>query len=382
MADQRESLPELDPAILRGPVREALGSDLAELVDWQARALQGGATRSTSVYRVEGLARAHGATLPWSLVLKVCRPRAGGDDPSQWNYWKREPLAYHSGLLRDLPGGVVAPRWFGNVERPDGAVWLWLEDVAGVRERPWPADDFGRAARRLGRFNGAYLAGRPRPAAPWLGRGRLRAWVAFCAPAVAALPRHLAHPLVRGRFGDATVTALQRLWAERETFLDALERLPRTFCHLDAFPRNLVVRRGVDGDDRLVALDWAGAGIGAVGEELAPLVASSLLFFEADVAAAQELDTLTFAHYLAGLREAGWPASEPAVRFGYTAAAALRYGLGLALDVGIAADERAHGWAEQVLGRSVEEMLARDAALADFLAARGEEARQLLPLAR
>ena len=270
MAEQREPLPELDPAILRGPVREALGSDLAEPVDWQARALQGGATRSTSVYRVAGRARARGATLPWSLVLKVCRPRAGGDDPSRWNYWKREPLAYHSGLLRDLPGGVVAPRWFGNVERPDGAIWLWLEDVAGVRERPWPIDDFGRAARRLGRFNGAYLAGRPLPAAPWLGRGRLRAWVAFCAPAVAALPRHLAHPLVRGRFADATVSALRRLWVERETFLDALERLPRTFCHLDAFPRNLVVRRDIAGDDRLVALDWAGAGIGAVGEELAP----------------------------------------------------------------------------------------------------------------
>jgi hypothetical protein len=47
-------------------------------------------------------------------------------------------------------------------------------------------------------------------------------------------------------------------------------------------------------------------------------------------------------------------------RFGYTAAAGLRYGLGIALDAGIAGDEQHHAWVEQVLGRSVDEMVARD----------------------
>jgi hypothetical protein len=173
----------------------------------------------------------------------------------------------------------MAPRCFGVTEQLGGEVWLWLEDVADLGQHQWSLDEFDRAARHLGRFNGAYLAGQPLPVYPWLSQGRLRAWVAFCADAVAALPRNLRHPLVRDRFSDAAVSRLLQFWTERETFLDALDRLPRVFGHLDAFPRNLVVRHSGSGD-QLVAIDWASVGFGAVGEELAPLVASSCAAFE------------------------------------------------------------------------------------------------------
>ena len=201
--------------------------------------------------------------------------------------------------------------------------------------------------------------------------------MAFCADAVAALPRNLRHPLVRDRFSDAAVSRLLQFWTERETFLDALDRLPRVFGHLDAFPRNLVVRHSGSGD-QLVAIDWASVGFGAVGEELAPLVASSLIFFEVDASIAHELDTVAFMGYIEGLRDAGAHVDEAAVRFGYTAVAGLRYGLGIALDVGIAGDEQHHAWVEQVLGRSVEEMVTRDAAVADLLGEQIDEAHDLL----
>jgi len=66
------------------------------------------------------------------------------------------------------------------------------------------------------------------------------------------------------------------------------------------------------------------------------------------------------------------------VRFGYTAALALRYGLGGALDIGIVADESMHAWAEQVLGHPIQELMERTASGASFFLQRADEARQLL----
>lgn len=373
----RDPLQDIAPAVLQPLVQAVLNDPTAGLRDWRVAPIYGGAATNTALYRIAGSAERQGTLGPWSLVLKVFRPRADADDAHRWNYWKREPLVYQAGLLVGLPGGLVAPRCFGVTEQPDGQVWLWLEDVPDLAWQQWSLDDFGRAARQLGRFNGAYLAGHALPDHPWLSRGWQRAWVALCTEAVAALPRNLEHPLVRDRFSDPAVSRLLQLWADRETFLDALDRLPHCFGHLDAFPRNLAVHHTAGGD-QLVAIDWASAGFGAVGEELAPLVASSLIFFEADVAIAHELDTVAFAGYIDGLRDAGAKVDEGLVRFGYTAVAGLHYGLGIALDVGIAGDEQHHAWVEQVLGRSVDEMVARDAGVADFLVALIDEARDLL----
>jgi hypothetical protein len=262
-------------------------------------------------------------------------------------------------------------------EQPGGEVWLWLEDVAELDQHQWSLDDFARAAQHLGRFNGAYLAGQTPPDYPWLSQGRLRAWVAFCAEAVAALPSNLRHPLVRDRFSEAAISRLLQLWADREALLAALDRLPRVVGHLDAFARNLAMRGTATGD-QLMAIDWASVGFGAVGEELAPLIAASLIFFEADVSSAHELDVVAFTEYTNGLRDAGARVDAAAVRFGYTAVAGLRYGLGMALDIGLAGDEPQHAWVEQVLGHSVEAMLTRDAAVADFLAEHIDEAHDLL----
>lgn len=378
MQPNRDPIAAIDSTALQTLIHTLLEDTAAQLLDWQAEPVYGGAATNTALYRVSGHAAVQGAAITWSLILKVFRIRGRVDDPRRWNYWKREPLAYQSGLLTQLPGGVVAPRCFGVVEQSDGEVWLWLEDVAGLGRQQWSLRDFGRAARQLGRLNGAYLAGRAQPSYSWLSQGRLRGWVALCADAVAALPSNLRHPLVRDRFSDAAVGQLLRLWAEREAFLGALDRLPRVLGHLDAFPRNLHVRGGASGD-RLVAIDWASVGFGVVGEELAPLVAASLIFFEADMSSANELDAVAYARYIEGLRDAGARIDDAAVRFGYLAVACLRYGLGIALDIGIATDEQHHDWATQVLGQSVEAMLARDAAVAEFLSKHIAEARDLLP---
>jgi len=173
-------------AALAAPLRCLLGSNQVTAATWQVAPLQnslGGATGG--IFRVEGSAHDGGGSIPFALVLKVIQAPTGDPagtppvnaDPADGFYWKREVLAYQSGLLADLPG-VVAPQCYGVEKQADGTVWLWLEAVQDDGGPAWPLDSYGTAARHLGQFNGAYLAGRPRPGYSWLSRHWLRDWVA------------------------------------------------------------------------------------------------------------------------------------------------------------------------------------------------------------
>ena len=97
------------------------------------------------------------------------------------------------------------------------------------------------------------------------------------------------------------------LWADRESFLAALDRLPQTLQHSDAGRKNLFLRRSDAGKAETIAIDWGWIGIGPIGSELAPLVASaSLWFMDVQPEDLPEVEQIAFAGYLQGLREAGW----------------------------------------------------------------------------
>lgn len=187
------------------------------------------------------------------------------------------------------------------------------------------------------------------------------------------------HPLVRRAFPADVADGVFRLWAERDALLEALNRLPRAFCHLDAFGRNLFARRGADGRHQTVAIDWCYVGTGAIGEEIVPLVSGGLLFGDLELDKAPELDTIVFDGYVEGLREAGWRGDRRMVRFVYTAASALRYGIGYPqLELPVLLDESRHAWAEQLMGRPMEEVADQDAECRRFLLGLADEARGLL----
>jgi hypothetical protein len=179
--------------------------------------------------------------------------------------------------------------------------------------------------------------------------------------------------LIRRCWPGGLLGRVQRLWEEREAFLDALEGLPQTLCHLDAFPRNLLVDQDAG---EVVALDWSYAGIEAVGAELAPMVTASVCFFDAEPEQMGSIDQVVFDGYVQGLRAAGWTGSREIVRLGYTAAASLRYGL-FPLGVFILS-ERLRDHFERVFAHPVTEILDRWAEVAGFLLGRADEARQLL----
>ena len=259
------TLPALDSALLTGPVRRALRSESAQIGTWRCRPISYAHTDAVTsgLFRVSGIAQDGSAAVSWSLVLKIVRAQDGNDDPALAHYWKREVLAYQSGLLDDLPGGLVAPRCAGIMERLAGEAWLWLEDVTDTSPSRWPPAYYGTVGRRLGRFNGEYLAARPLPADPGLRTAWLRAYLARNASAIARLADDTEHPLLRRVYPAPIREGIVRLWTERDTFLAALrQRIPSMVLNghpTERLPNNINLSfPGLDAETLLLTLDRAG----------------------------------------------------------------------------------------------------------------------------
>lgn len=131
-----------------------------------------------------------------------------------------------------------------------------------------------------------------------------------------ALPRLAAAYLDR----RAEASRDEPLWVDRVLLLAALDRVPRTLCHLDFWPRNLF-----DDDGVTVAVDWAFVGLGAVGEDAGNLVPDAVFDGFLPPERIDELHDLVWAEYLGGLRDAGWTGEERDARLGFCLGAALKY---------------------------------------------------------
>jgi hypothetical protein len=300
---------------------------------------------------VSGAARG----VPWSLFLKIAKPVENWGDTASWI---REVRAYQSGFLDDLPGNLAAPRCFAIAERDTDEFWIWLQDLQDSIGDKWPPQRYGLAARHLGQFNGTYLAGRPLPAYDWFSKEWLRNFMTPYGALIERLQQPPLPPLLRRACPPDLIPGLIRFWRERERFLHALEQLPQTVCHLDAFRRNLFACDDPHGAAKTVLIDWAFTGIGAIGEELAPLIV--MYRAEQSRSAEQGLDIaeLAFQGYQEGLDDVGWRGDPRFVQLGFLIAASLRYGLmwpNIALQWG-QLDEKQRTQMEQTYKISLTEM--------------------------
>ena len=171
---------------------------------------------------------------------------------------------------------------------------LWLEDLVDTAGPSWPLARFALAARHLGRFNGTYLDGRPLPNDAWLNQRLLRTRADRNAAFWSNLDAVRGLPLFRRGWPDDLGERAFSLFQERHVLLDLLERLPQTLRHADAGRRNLFARDS--GSTReTVAIDWAYTGVGPIGEEVAPLVVASAIWFNGVTPAElPELDAIAF----------------------------------------------------------------------------------------
>lgn len=256
----------------------------------------------------------------WSVVRKEIGPGGEGrahwatsEQPDHWNYWRREPLAYRSGLAASAYGGsgIRAPHLLAAYDRPGGGVALWLEDAVGEPGEQWDVAAMAGFAQALGRGQGRYLAGRRLPDDGWLSRRWIRQYVA-AKPVDGSPPGDDA-------YGDLR-PGLARLWTDRGRLLDVVEALPQTLCHLDVWPKNLIRSAG-----GYVLLDWSFVGIGAVGEDAGNLVPDCVWDGFLPTAVLPEMAEAVWTGYLRGLREAGWSGDERLARLGFTAGGAVKY---------------------------------------------------------
>jgi Phosphotransferase enzyme family len=229
---------------------------------------------------------------------------ARDQDPCRWNYWAREPLAY-AHRLTDVyaEAGIHAPVCLGS--HIDGReAWLLLEWVEGQPGESWPVGPYGPAAEALGRAQARFLVGEPLPAFPWLSRGFLREYSSEKVVQWELLDDDATwqHPIARKVFPAALRDGARFVHANRERLYRISESLPRTLCHLDFWPKNLVRRPGGE----VVLIDWAFAGLGSIAEDVGNLVPDAC--FDHFIRAEQlsELQQLIFDGYLRGLRSGGW----------------------------------------------------------------------------
>jgi len=336
-----------------------------------------------TIYRFQGKAKTNTEIFPWSLILKVVRlSNSDSIDRSQPNnqrYWKREPLAYQSGFLAQLPGPLVAPRCFDIIQYTDNEFWLWLEDVTETTQVSWSTERYRRMAQHIGQFSGAGLQNKNWLDQSWLGKDMQRAQGREMESVFMEQLPEVQHDLLVQRFmSNDTYQRIMRLWQDREHFYANLDRLPQTVCHRDACYVNLFSRQKRDGTIQTVAIDWEDVSLGAVGEDLVALVVISLMSNHIDFSDSLAFEASVFESYLQGLRDSGWNGEPGLVRLGYTAAF-IRYGLGLVhFIVGFAVDEQNRTRFQERMGKPIEEIADQWANLYRFILGRTDEARNLM----
>lgn len=379
-------LPVLDRQMVAALMCQVLGSQEIELLKWQVREVADWTGAATSgVYRVAGTGCDQNREVEWSLILKVIsRTPAGkapaGSEQEHVLYWKREALVYQSDLLDDLPGGLRGPGCYSIMERSDESVWLWLEDVKECYGPRWPLEQYARTAQSLGQMNGAYLAGRPLPSYPWLvrtgsPRGLLEhyGWMWK----IVYDPSTWQHPLLHAAFPLPIAVRLLRLWKDRDALLNVLERLPQTFCHLDAWRRNLFAAPEGDGQHQLIAIDWAYPGLGTIASDIGDLFAASFSMFGVEACDPRTIDATIFGSYLEGLSTAGWRGDRRMVRCAFAIFAALKYGCFVHWLYQIVEESR-HAYWERRTGHPLDDCLQNQAMLIYYLLDLADEARNLI----
>jgi len=380
-----EWLQNLPASDLEPIVCQILNQPKVEILNWEVRPLVGGAAEYVGlgfgVYQVTGQARFDGSDTSWVAVAKILGPseHVEYNSPASTVYWKREVLVYQAKLLEQLPGNMVAARCYKVQEMPDEQHCIWLEAVEEII-KDWEMEHHQLAARHLGQFNGAYLAGHPLPEQKdWMMPGRMHQWLELLPPDRDKLIQFSESDL-GGWLSRHSVDRIMNLWEKRKTLVDAYDRLPTCYCHHDAFRRNLMLRKRKDNILETVAIDWAFTGPGKVGEEIAVTTCRLLWGMDVSVMQAHDFDAAVFEGYSAGLRDAGWKGDLQLARFGYWATVGLTSGVAFSVYM---SDGLAHSGEytmfEAFIGHPADDIIEQWAEVVPFLLDMGEKALTLLP---
>ena len=321
---------EVDSALLAA-VRKQVNDPDAEILSLEHRPLGGGLLDAVAggegLLLHRGQVKSSRGDQTFELVEKICRVLPEGLEPDSWLYWKREALAYQSGLLDDMPPGLTSPNCFGVAYTSLPSARIFLEAIVDNQPR-WSSETHARVGEALGLFNGHHLGVPDMDRRSWMAIGRAHSWVALAAEAFGDFGVLRSDPMLSRWIGGSNVARTIGLWRELEVLRAALADLPRCFCHHDAFKRNILFRKSADAPLDPVAIDWAFAGYGVLGEDLAANIGASLQLLEIDAVDGPVIANAIYKGYLSGLRKSGWSGAESDVRLGFCATTAMTFALG------------------------------------------------------
>lgn len=354
--DPPAAITALKPDAILSAARRNLGITGGSLRSWHAETLWTPRLATTSgVYQVDAVVEHEGLSLESSLVLKVIgRPDA--------HHLPFEAVLYASGALDELPVGLEAPQWYGNVAVGMDLTGVWLGPERDDSGSVWDVERFGIVARHLGRLAGTMCPALQEHAS----RRPVRSF--WSDPAyVENTMRTFAEKSRDGRAQRAWPPQIRRalidLWSERKTVLMQAEALPVTLCHGDAQRRNLFARR-----DATVAIDWANFSMAPVGMDIVTLVHYALAYFDVDSDDVADLEKSVLAGYAQGLADMGASIDRETIWLGY--ATQIVHGLSL-LETGpvlrLAHDPEGRDGAEAFYGQRLGTILDRRAAIAGHL---------------
>ncbi|WP_454190823.1 oxidoreductase family protein [Paenibacillus sp. Marseille-Q7038] len=276
------------------------------------------------VYRVAGETELDGGTMrQWSFIIKIVIADSTRDDPRHYNYWKREILAYESGLLHQLPGNFVAPECYEMEEKEGGMVWLWLEDMTGEKGN-WKEENYVYAAAKLGGFHAAYVNGRSLPEHAWINKYWMRSWVGECDKYRNMPLRQEIDQMNLSSEVTKIIDKYEQFEKKRSEYLTALESLPRTLSHQDFDEFNILYHDKHQEKDKLAVIDWQFISISGIGEDLGRFLGLSISRGNVPINRLREYRDLFFTSYIDGLRKNGWNGDELTAKLGYLLSFAFR----------------------------------------------------------
>jgi len=385
VGDLLEQLKAMDQAVLTEAVRKDQHDPDLVILEWTVEPISHELLTDTTsgLFRFNGQGQSAKGNRPWTVVLKcINNPKQTSQQPRESSYWRREFMAFQSGLLEQLPPGVRAPRCYGVMNNENGA-WVWVEYILEATGKQWSLDYFQRTARQLGRFQGAYLCGTPLPDQPWLcwpffgiGWAEQNGWSGFMNTEFEQ--NAWKGPIVQSALNDKQKLRMLQLILENLRFDLVNTRLPQVLCHNDVHRKNFMWTHSPQtGEEELIGVDWAFTGPGAVGNDLGELVGNSMYFFDYDPYDVETLETALLDSYLAGIADNRAAIDPRLVRLGYL--------ISLSFFM-----ETLPGWTTFILppdsgvnvqamyGHSAKEVLASWVHLNAFCLDRADEARSLI----
>lgn len=268
----------------------------------------------------------------WSLVVKTLQPasahpafasipEAFHDQVLEDLDWRDEPHLYRSGLGAALPPPLRMPDVHAVIEEGPALVSIWMEDVED--RTPWDLARYRRTAEALGALGGRWSGEQAAATFGLDGRdiGRLFSGKVLNHDLpLQADDAFWTDPAVADRVDAHHRRDLGHLAELVPNLLGAIAAAPSGVCHGDASPDNF----REPGDGTVVALDWSYGHVGAVGTDLAQLVAGR---FESGAAGGEDVEVVAstvFDGYLEGLDRVGRAIDPAQVRLAFALQLAVR----------------------------------------------------------